>query len=121
MTVGIDVLEIERAAQIEQIKHKIFTETELEYINQFTDKKERLAGFFTAKEAVFKCLNFNVLHHLEIEILHQSSGKPYIKFYGKTLEHFNNNFTHIDVSISHSKTIATSIAVAKRKNKVSLL
>ena len=115
MTVGTDVLEIERAAQIEKIKHKVFTNNELLYIEKFENKSEHFAGIFAAKEAVFKCLNLKFLAHQEIEILHNENGKPYVCFYGETLNYFMKNFKSIDISLSHSRTIATSVAVAVKK------
>ena len=114
MAVGIDILEIDRTKNLVDL-NKIFTDYEIEYINKFADKNERICGFFCAKEAVFKCLNLNKLNHKEIEIYHNENGKPFVKFYGETLSHFKQYFSKIDISISHTKTMATAIAVATEK------
>lgn len=114
MAVGIDILEIDRVKNLVNLK-KVFTENEIEYFNKFTNKNERICGFFCAKEAVFKCLNLNKLTHKEIEICHNENGKPFVKFYGETLKVFNQYFNKIDISISHTKTMATAIAVATEK------
>ena len=121
MKVGIDIIENERGKEIESVKDKIFTQNELSYILKFAQKEEHYCSAFCAKEAVFKCLNLKQLFHKEIEILHNENGKPYVVFYGKTKDFFNENFKEIDISISHNKTMTTAIAIATEKTKISLL
>lgn len=113
MKVGIDVLEVERVKTNLSFLEKILTKTEIDYINKFENKQERVAGIFCAKEAIFKALNMDILHHQEIEIIHQENGKPIAKFYGKTKAHFLKNYKKIDVSISHCKTVATAICIVE--------
>lgn len=115
MGVGIDILEIDRVKNLKSLE-KIFTQREIEYINKFEKKEERICGFFCAKEAVFKSLNLTTLKHLEIEILHNENGAPYVALNGSTLEHFKNKFERLEISISHSKNYATAIAVATENN-----
>lgn len=114
MTVGIDILEVSRVENLVKL-NKIFLQSEIDYINKFANKNERICGLFCAKEAVFKSLNLSNLNHKDIEICHQENGKPYVKFYNQTLEYFNQNFDKIDISISHTKTMATAIAIATEK------
>lgn len=114
MAVGIDILEIERVKNLVNL-NKIFTQNEIDYFNKFTNKDEHICGFFCAKEAIFKCLNLSKLNYLEIEICHLQNGKPYVKFYGETKLFFNANYDKIDISISHTKTIATAIAISSEK------
>lgn len=115
MAVGIDILEIERVKNLKDLE-KIFTQNEIEYINKFANKEERICGLFCAKEAIFKSLNLTQLKHLEIEVLHNKNGAPYTSLSGSTLEHFKNNFEKIEISISHSKNYATAIAIATENN-----
>lgn len=111
MKVGIDVLEINRIDVSENFIDKICTENEKGYISNFSDKSERLAGLFCAKEAVFKSLDIDFLNHKEIEILHKENGRPYVILHGKTAKKINPKL--IDVSISHTKTIATAVCICK--------
>lgn len=114
MAVGIDILEVSRVENLVNL-NKIFLQSEIDYINKFANKNERICGLFCAKEAVFKSLNLSNLNHKDIEICHQENGKPYVKFYNQTLEYFNQNFDKIHISISHTKTMATAIAIATEK------
>ncbi|MGN0748152.1 MAG: holo-ACP synthase [Christensenellales bacterium] len=111
MKIGIDTLEIERINDDEKFLQKILTKNEIDYINNFKNKKERIAGFFCAKEAVFKALDMENLIHQEIEIRHKHNGRPYVQLSGKTKEMFEKKYREIDISISHSKTISTAVCI----------
>lgn len=111
MKIGIDTLEIERINDDEKFLQKILTKNEIDYINNFKNKKEHIAGFFCAKEAVFKALDMENLIHQEIEIRHEHNGRPYVQLSGKTKEMFEKKYREIDISISHSKTISTAVCM----------
>ena len=111
MKIGIDTLEIERINDDEKFLQKILTKNEIDYINNFKNKKERIAGFFCAKEAVFTALDIENLIHQEIEIRHGHNGRPYVQLSGKTKEMFEKKYREIDISISHSKTISTAVCI----------
>ncbi|MBO4412919.1 MAG: holo-ACP synthase [Clostridia bacterium] len=111
MKVGIDILDIERVKNLKNLE-KIFTVDELAYFDRYNNQEEHIAGTFCAKEAIFKCLNLPILVHKEIEILHDENNRPYANFYGKTKEYFEQHFKEIEISISHTKKIATAIAIA---------
>ncbi len=119
MKVGIDIIEIERVLTDDEFVDRIAVKGEKDYINSFNTeqgKRERIASLWTVKEAVFKCLevgrNSGAVMS-EIELCHQDNGKPFVKFSGYMLDRFNKlNLKNIEVSISHSKTIATAIVIA---------
>lgn len=111
MKVGIDVLEIERVSTDDKFLKKILTCEEIKYVKKFKNQKERIAGFFCAKEAVFKALDEKVFRPLEIEINHNKNKSPYVKLFGKYKEKFEKNNHEIQISISHSKTVATAICL----------
>ena len=121
MKVGIDLVENSRIDQILKAKERIFLTSELEYINKFTQKNEHYCAIFCAKEAVFKTLDMPKINFLEIEILHNQNNRPYVRFYGKTANHFDENFKEIDISVSHTAVQTTAIAIATEKGKISLL
>ena len=116
MKVGIDVIELERLKEISENKtklSKIFTVNEIEYFNKFSEKLSHIAGFFCAKEAFVKAFGTGFgenVSPLDIEILHEDSGKPFVNLLSaKLLNSLNQN--KIEISISHSKTIATAICI----------
>ncbi|MBE7076287.1 MAG: holo-[acyl-carrier-protein] synthase [Clostridiales bacterium] len=111
--IGIDIENISRFDHwTEEGLKRIFSENEIEYINQFENKSERICGFFCAKEAFVKALDDTNIIYSQIEILHTESGKPYInktKYIESILkEHF---VSRIDVSISHCKDFATAVVL----------
>ena len=118
MKVGIDIIEIERINENESFLNKILTKNELIYINKFSEKRERIAGHFCAKEAIFKALDMTNFSYQDIEISHSPSGRPIANFYGKIKEHFIKNYKDIDISISHSRTVATAICIVNEKSKI---
>lgn len=118
MKIGIDIIELDRINDNKVFLNKVFTSLELDYINKFTNKKERIAGHFCAKEAIFKALDLIFINYQEIEIIHSQTGRPLVNFYGKTKEFYSENYKDIDISISHSKTIATAICIVEEKSKI---
>lgn len=112
--IGIDVIEIERVSNIsEDIKklQKIFSVDEIHYIKSFVNSTERIAGLYCAKEAVMKALKCpKGISFLDINILHNADKSPYVVLKNVAKKIYDeNNYTKIEVSISHSKTIATAI------------
>lgn len=115
MKVGIDVLETSRVKTDEKFLKSFLNESEIEYVNKFANPTERIAGLFCAKEAVFKALCEKQFFPHNITISHDETGRPKVKLSEKYLENFNEKFKSIDLSISHSKTIATAICIAEEK------
>lgn len=113
MKIGIDILEIERIKTDEKFLNRILVPCEIEYINKFENKKEHIAGIFSAKEAVFKALDFSVLNHKEIIIKHNEHGRPYVVFEGKTKVFFEENYCEIDISISHTSSLVQTICLIR--------
>lgn len=117
MNVGIDILEIERFTEIEKNEtklKKIFTENEISYFNKFQLKTSHIAGTFCAKEAFVKALKTGFtkdLSLLDVEVLHQENGVPYINLDKRKLKKFLPYIRKVDISISHNQTIATAICI----------
>ena len=117
MQVGIDIIEIDRfnkmANDIEKLKH-IFTENEINYFFSYNNPLQHIAGNFAGKEAVSKALKTgfsNNVNVLDIEILHENKI-PKVNLKGGAKIFFENNgFKNIDISISHSNTMATAICI----------
>ena len=116
MQVGIDTIEIDRLGEITKDINKLkkmFSENEIEYFNKFTNKLEHIAGFFCAKESFSKALkcgigdNFNLL---DVEVLHEKVGAPYLNIINSDLKNKLKD-KKIDISISHSNTIAVATCI----------
>lgn len=117
MKVGVDILEISRFVNIEKDLNKLkkmFTATEIEYFNKFTDKISHIAGTFCAKEAFVKALKsgFNKdITPLDIEVLHYKNGSPYINLDNSKIKSILSSENKVDISISHSDTMATATCI----------
>ncbi len=117
--VGIDIIELERVETSDSFLNKIAHKEEIEYIKSNPCKQvqhEKIAGLWCVKEAVMKALelgkNSGVVFK-DIKLCHKENGKPFIELFGVAKEQFENYFKDkkIEISISHSKTIATAIAI----------
>jgi holo-[acyl-carrier protein] synthase len=113
MTVGtgIDIAETERIEQAlerhgERFARRVFTVDEIAYCDRFKNKAERYAARFAAKEAAFKALGTGWakgVHWLDVEVIHQPTGKPDLVLRGRAQEVANQlGVTRALVSISHA-------------------
>ncbi len=111
--VGIDIEKVERfETMLDKKKQaKIFTKNEQEYFDKFKFKLDHMAGCFCAKEAVSKALKVGFyvkLSPLDIEILHDKNGAPYVNTQNEKLSSLLKN-RKIDISISHTLDLATAL------------
>jgi holo-[acyl-carrier protein] synthase len=107
--VGIDVVDIKRFFVFEKKRSspflkKVFTEEELAYCFSFSGPAIHLAGFFAMKEATSKALGVTKYPYVEIVVSHNEDGSPCVFHNKKRLD--------VAVSISHTDTVATAIAIA---------
>ncbi len=114
---GNDIIEISRIRlSIERhgqhFLNRLFTQKEQDYCYKFKDPVPHFAGRFAAKEAVAKALGTgfgaDVSWH-DIEILGNEQGKPIAHLSEGIKKRFNS--PHILVSISHSTSHATAVAI----------
>ena len=114
--IGIDIENIERFKNLSaHLIERVYTKNEIEYCNAHTNSHIHFAGFWCAKEAVVKALDDLSLAVSEIEILHKSSGAPYINITPKLQQHFTyKNIKNIHISISHTDTIATAVVMIEK-------
>ena len=110
MKIGIDIEEIERfkLKKSDPFNRRVFTDVEIEYAYKSNNPEIHLCGFFCAKEALKKTIEQKGLEYRDIEISHQESGKPWIKFKDGKFES-----EEFELSISHCKIygIATVIRI----------
>lgn len=118
--IGVDIIEITRVAELiknypDHAVYKLFTDQEIEYCESQKHKYNSYSARFAAKEAMMKALGRGLRSGVcwkDIEISHSSYGEPVIKLYGKALEIADSiNAKNIEVSLSHSKTMAIAMVV----------
>jgi len=124
---GVDIMStkrIEKAIQRfgDQFVSRIFTPYERADI----EKREKYApqlftAYWAAKEATMKALgtgNRQGVRFIDIEVRHESSGKPYIQLYGVSKQRVETmNVNTINVSMSHLDEIATASVIFESNGK----
>lgn len=116
--IGCDIIEIERIANADKrFLEKHFTKKEQEL---FEKKKlpQTIAANFAAKEAFSKALGTGVrgFSLIDVEVLRNDAGKPYINLYGSAKELCKNaGVAGIFVSLSHSKELAMAYVVLEKE------
>jgi len=112
--IGTDLIEVERVKRAygkESFRKKIYTEQEQQLI---ADNAQRAAGNFAVKESVVKAFGtgFGKISAIDIEVLREPSGKPYIVLHGPAKEQADNvGILQIHVSISNTKEYAIGYVV----------
>jgi holo-[acyl-carrier protein] synthase len=106
--IGIDIVEIARFEKSIfssiSLREKLFT------ANEIPRNLQSLAARFAAKEALHKSIGTeHQFDWLEVEILNDTNGKPYFKFYGNLKEKLKCK--RILVSLSHENLFATAFVL----------
>ncbi len=108
---GIDITETQRIQESlerygERFRDRIYTPEEVAYCERFKNKAERYAARFAAKEATFKALGTgwrSGIRWLDVEIIHQPSGKPELALRGRAQEVARQlGVARAAVSLSHA-------------------
>ena len=115
--VGTDLIEIERIrrslARYERFRERCFTEAERAYCDSRKNPAESYAGRFAGKEAIGKALGFGVARAFawrEVEIA--GRPKPGVTLSGRMQAWAERvGAGAIDLSMSHSRELATAVAV----------
>jgi holo-[acyl-carrier protein] synthase len=115
---GVDLIEIDRVAAAlarhgGRFAERCFTPAERAYCDSRARPAQHYAGRFAAKEAVGKALGTGVpFTWREIEIA--GPGRPRVILSGWTLlRALELQATEIEVSITHSRTLAAAIAAVR--------
>ena len=112
--IGTDLIEVERirkAYEKESFRRKIYTEKEQQLI---ADNAQRAAGNFAVKESVAKAFGtgFGKISPIDIEVLREDSGRPYVVLHGPAKELLEaEGIRHVHVSISNIKEYAMAYVV----------
>ncbi|NLC18687.1 MAG: holo-ACP synthase [Clostridiales bacterium] len=114
--IGVDLIEVSRvvkACEKEGFLTRCFTEKERDLIKS---NIKMAADNFAVKEAVAKMLGtgFSGFGPIDIEVLRDEAGKPYVNLFGKAARLANEQgVSKIHVSISNTKEYANAFAVGE--------
>ncbi len=117
--VGIDIIEIERVADViarhgDRFLERVYTADEIAHCR---GRVQELAARFAAKEAVMKALGTGVrgVGWRDIEILPNRRGKPLVFLYGRGADRAERiELRGLEVSLTHSKEYAIASVVGER-------
>ncbi len=116
--IGTDLTEVERIKSAvekygNRFTKRIFTQVEIDYCEQFRDKKfVHYAARFAVKESFSKAIGTGITQGFkfnEIGVVNEPGGKPLIILTGETLDKYGKYNT--EVSISHTDTLAVAFVV----------
>ncbi len=118
ITCGTDILENSRimdaVTRSERFLEKNFTPEEIQYCkSRKAVMAQSLAARFAAKEAVAKALGtgfFGVVQPIQIEILNDKKGKPYVVL-GEEVKRDFPDVIDISISLSHCNDYSVAYAV----------
>lgn len=116
--IGTDLVEIERvvkACQKESFLNKVFTLKEIELGKT---NSQKYASNFAVKEAISKMFGtgFAGIRPIDIEVLRDEHGKPYVNLYGTALERSKMmGISNIFVSITNTKGYASAYVIGEKK------
>jgi holo-[acyl-carrier protein] synthase len=118
---GVDIMSISRIESAilrfgQKFLRRIYTEKETTLLNRRRrGTSQYLAALWAAKEAAMKALGTGArqgVRFKDIEILHEPSGKPFIRLYGTALETAKRlGADHMVVSLSHLADTATASVI----------
>jgi holo-[acyl-carrier protein] synthase len=119
--IGVDIIEIDRIKSVidrfdRRFLNKIYTENEINYCINKTNKYQHFAARFAAKEAIYKALSEaeqKLANWKNIEVFNQNNGLPIVKTYGKLKEYLSDD-KEIKLSISHSENYVVCFAVINK-------
>lgn len=119
MRVGVDIIEIGRVARALEryagFRDRVFTEAERVYCESRPNPPQHYAARFAGKEAVGKALGCGV-HFTWLEIEIAGRPKPTVTLAGSTLAFAERvNAGAMDLSMTHSRELATAICILEDK------
>ena len=117
---GVDIVQNDRIQGIidkwgEKFLAKIFTKTELDFINRHEQKLQRYASNYAVKEAFVKALGTgfrNGIKFHNIQVRRDELGKPFIELMGSTKSFAEQKgINKIHTTISHEKDYSVAVVI----------
>ena len=118
MTVGLDLLEVERMetalARRPGLAARLFTPGERAYAATRARPAQHLAARFCAKEAVTKALGLDVFSPQLIEVAGGGSAQAGVVLHGAVAARAEELGVRVDISLTHTRAMAGAVAVLAR-------
>ena len=117
---GVDIVQNERIKEIidkwgDKFLAKIFSKTELDFINKHEQKLQRYASNYAVKEAFVKALGTgfrNGINFHNIQVRRDELGKPFIELMGSTKSFADKKgVSKIHTTISHEKDYSVAVVI----------
>ena len=123
--IGTDIFEVSRIRAVMEsdigFRDEVFTIGEIAYCERMKNRHQNYAAFYSVKEAFLKAIGTGWrmgIRFVDIDVYHDSLGKPYIRLYGKAEELAKKeNISKIHVSLSHVKEMATAIVLLEKNEE----
>ncbi len=118
--IGTDLAEVDRIrAAIERhgrrFIDRVFTPTEIAYVERKANRYERYAARFAAKEAGMKAIGTGWRRGVrwqDFEVANLPSGKPMLTFHGVAAEFAKHlRVTNVSLSITHTAMQAMAVVI----------
>ena len=115
MTVGLDLLEIDRLeralARRPRLAERLFTDAEREYAAARARPAQHLAARLCAKEAVAKALGLPGWSFRDVEVI-PTSGAPEVLLSGTPAAVAASRGLELSISLTHTESTAGALALA---------
>lgn len=115
MTVGLDLLEIDRLERAMErrprLAERLFSEAEREYAAARARPAQHLAARFCAKEAVAKALGLPGWSFRDVEVI-ATGGAPQVLLSGTPAAAAAAERLTVSISLTHTASTAGAVAVA---------
>ena len=115
--IGLDLLDVARLeaalARRPALAARLFTDGERAYAARTARPARHLAARFCAKEAVVKALALREWSPQEIEVVGGRGGPPAIRLHGRAAARLAELGGEVEISLTHSRTVAGAVAVLR--------
>ena len=117
---GVDIVQNDRIKEIidkwgDKFLDKVFTSSELDFINRHEQKLQRYASNYAVKEAFVKALGTgfrNGINFHNIQVRRDELGKPFIELMGSTKSFAEQKgINKIHTTISHEKDYSVAVVI----------
>ena len=118
--IGIDLVNTPRIKKLiekwgSRFKEKVFSNIEIKYSEGHQRDEQHFAGNFAVKEAFIKALGRRNIRFIDIEVMRNGYGKPYINLYGEAKVRVEEmEIKGIYTSISHDGEYSTAIVILEK-------
>ncbi len=122
VSIGIDMIEIERVAQVhvargDRFLERVFTKAERDYCLRRTLSAQSFAARFAAKEAVMKALGTGWaagVRWVDIEVIREPKSAPTIQLHGTAAQIAQRKkITRWHLALTHTQTTSAAFVIAE--------